>query len=109
MRRRYSPGARFHARIQDPARRAQRALRIAGALGDFPLQVRTNFYLAQAYHDLGDYRQAVAYLQQTLTALQGEPPSQFSGLADRSVTVRTFLVLCLSELGAFADAVACGN
>ena len=48
------------------------------------------------------------YLQQALTALQGEPGYQ-SFVGDRSVIAHSWMVLCLSELGAFADGVASGN
>jgi tetratricopeptide (TPR) repeat protein len=61
------------------------------------------------YYEQGDYRQAMACFQQTLTALQGVPPDQFFVvLLHPSVNARAWMVLCLSELGAFADGVAYG-
>jgi len=50
----------------------QRAHAIATALGDVDLQVWINSDMGEIYKDLGDYRQATTYLQQVLTALQGE-------------------------------------
>ena len=94
----------------EPARvYCQRAHALATACGDVALQREVHQELGVLYYNLGDYHQGLAYLQQTLTALQGEPPAQFFSLVDRSVSIRTFMVMCLSELGAFADGVACGN
>jgi tetratricopeptide (TPR) repeat protein len=88
----------------------QRAHAVATALGDVELQVEVLHETGVLYHNLGDYRQAIEYAQQSLTALQGEPRSLLSGgLANPSVIIRTFMVLYLSELGAFADGVAYGN
>jgi tetratricopeptide (TPR) repeat protein len=86
----------------------QRAHTIATALGDVDLQVWVNYDMSRIYKDLGDYRQAMAYSQQVLTALQGEQRSQsFSGVVIlRSIVARVNMVVCLSDLGRFADAVA---
>src|SRR5207249_3101822 len=75
---------------------------------DVNLQVWVNNDMGQLYQDLGDYRQAMAYSQQVLTALQGEQRSQaFSGTVIlRSIVARVNMVVCLSGLGRFADAVA---
>jgi tetratricopeptide (TPR) repeat protein len=64
--------------------------------------------MGQIYTALGDYRQAITYLQQVLTALQGEQRSQsFSGIVLlRSITARVYMVQCLRELGRFADGMA---
>jgi tetratricopeptide (TPR) repeat protein len=88
----------------------QRAHALATALGDVELQLEVNLQMGWINYNLGDYRQAKEYLQQTVTALPGEQRSQFFGLAaHRPIIARTWLVLCLSELGAFADGVAYGN
>ena len=39
----------------------QRALAIATALGNFPLQVELNFRLGQVYHQIGEYRVAMNF------------------------------------------------
>jgi|RhiMetdeSRZDD1v2_1073273.scaffolds.fasta_scaffold51791_2 class 3 adenylate cyclase/tetratricopeptide (TPR) repeat protein len=86
----------------------QRAHAIATALGDVDLQVWVNGDMGEIYASLGDYRQAIAYLQQVLTALPGEQRSQsFSGIVLlRSITARVHMVQCLRELGRFADGMA---
>jgi tetratricopeptide (TPR) repeat protein len=89
----------------------QRAHAITTALRDVDLQVWVNHDMGQIYTDLGDYRQAIEYLQQVLTALPGEQRSQaFSGgVILRSIVARVYMVQCLRELGRFADAVAYGD
>jgi hypothetical protein len=58
------------------------------------------------------------HLQQALTVLQGEACSESFGLrphllgggpGNRPLITRTWMVLCLSELGAFAEGVTCGT
>jgi tetratricopeptide (TPR) repeat protein len=89
----------------------QRAHAIATALGDVDLQVWVNNDMGQIYTNLGDYRQAMEYLQQVLTALPGEQRSQsFSGIVIlRSIVARVHMMQCLRELGRFADGVAYGD
>jgi tetratricopeptide (TPR) repeat protein len=88
----------------------QQAHAMATALGDGDLQALVNQDMGQLYWELGDYRQAIAYLQQTLTAIQGVPPDQsFGGIVLPSVQARVLMVVCLSELGTFADGVAYGD
>jgi tetratricopeptide (TPR) repeat protein len=89
---------------------AQRTLASAEALGDFPLQVQGNFYLGQAYHGLGDYRQAIDLLRSNAAALEGERIHGSFGTAGLpSVTSRTVLALCLTELGVFGEALVLGE
>src|SRR5262249_45760030 len=87
----------------------QRAHTVATALGDGELQREVNLQMGYLSCNLGDYRQAMAYLQQALTALQGEQRSQVFGLSYPAIYTRTWMVMCLSELGAFADGVTYGN
>jgi tetratricopeptide (TPR) repeat protein len=85
----------------------QRALGIATALRDFPLQVSTSLYLGQAYHDLGDYRQAMDILRETMETLEGELLQKHLGMASLpAVGCRTWLVWCLAELGDFTEGIA---
>ena len=97
---------------------SQRTHAIATALRDVRLQLEGNLAMGWIYHSLGDYRQAMEHLQQALTTLQGESHPQSFGLrrhllghrpGNRSLVTRTWMVLGLSELGAFAEGVAYGN
>jgi class 3 adenylate cyclase/tetratricopeptide (TPR) repeat protein len=103
-----------HFRLIDDQERAvasgQRALELATALGDFALQVETNFRLGRAYDSLGDYRQAVEFFRWNVGSLVGEHVHQHFGQPGLpSVLSRAWLVLCLAELGAFKEGTACGE
>ncbi|MBI3330123.1 MAG: hypothetical protein HYZ81_25875, partial [Nitrospinae bacterium] len=85
----------------------QRALSLATALGDFPLQVLANYFLGTAYHDLGDYRRALDCLRQNVASLAGDRLHDHFGLPGlASVLCRARLVSCAAEMGAFAEGTA---
>jgi tetratricopeptide (TPR) repeat protein len=72
--------------------------------------VQGNFYLGQAYHNLGAYRQAIDVLRCNVASLEGERLYGSFGTAGLpSVTSRYRLALCLTELGVFAEAIALGE
>jgi class 3 adenylate cyclase/tetratricopeptide (TPR) repeat protein len=103
-----------HFRLIDDQERAvasgQRALELATALGDFALQVETNFRLGRAYDSLGDYRRAVEFFRWNVESLVGEHVHQHFGQPGLpSVLSRAWLVLCLAELGAFEEGTAYGE
>jgi tetratricopeptide (TPR) repeat protein len=88
----------------------QRARAIAAALGDLALQMRTHYRLAQLYHTLGDYRQAIDLLQWNVATLTGELRyERFGGPHLPSVHSQSWLVWCLAELGMFAEGRALGD
>jgi tetratricopeptide (TPR) repeat protein len=85
----------------------RRALALAEALGDFPLQVAANTYLGQVHYDLGRYREGAAFLRRNVERLVGDLTFERFGLPFlSSVHSRVWLVLCLSELGEFAEGIA---
>jgi tetratricopeptide (TPR) repeat protein len=82
----------------------QRALAIAGDLGDVTLELETRCYLGQAYYLLGEYGQAAGLLRRCVAALEGELIREHFGLpALLSVFSRTWLAWCLAEQGTFAE------
>jgi class 3 adenylate cyclase/tetratricopeptide (TPR) repeat protein len=87
---------------------SQRALAIAEALGNGLLQVMANYILGHVYHLLGDYRQAIDLMRRNVACPEGE---QFFPSFDNppAVASRTSLVLCLAELGEFAEGIARGE
>jgi len=88
----------------------QRALEIAEALGDFPLQIDVNFHLGLAYNSLGDYRRALKCLGRNVAFLQGELVRERFGMSGLpSVFSRSWSVNCFAELGEFAEATAPGE
>ena len=88
----------------------QRALDLAAALEDFPLQVRTNFYVGQAYQALGDYRRAINALHTDIDSLKGELRQKRLGMAGLPAAfISAWLVWCLAEVGEFCEAIAIGE
>jgi tetratricopeptide (TPR) repeat protein len=103
-----------HFRVQDDPDQAiasgQRALAIAAALGDFGLQVAPTLYMGQVYHDLGDYRQAIAFLKRNVETLTGDLLHEHFGIAGfPSVYSRAWMAWSLAELGEFAEGIALGE
>jgi class 3 adenylate cyclase/tetratricopeptide (TPR) repeat protein len=106
--------APYHWMVGDYARAietGERALAIGRLQADPALLAVANFDLGHAYHARGDYRQAADCLRTSVTAIETHP-----GL-DRTrapfmpsvSSPRTWLVLCLAELGEFAEGVACAE
>src|SRR5262245_7438383 len=88
----------------------QRALGMAKAVGDFALQVDTNYRLGQGYWMLGEYRWASELLSRNIAALEGDLLwERCGGVLLQSVASRAWLLLCLAELGAFAEGIALGE
>ena len=76
----------------------QRALALAGTLGDAALQVVTRLFLGRIYYGLGDYPQAIDLLRQNVVALDGALLRERFGLSRLpSVMSRDILARCLAE------------
>jgi tetratricopeptide (TPR) repeat protein len=88
----------------------QHALAVAETLGDFALQVMAHHFLGVAYHALGDHRRAMGVLRSNVESLVGDRIRESFGLVGHpSVNSRSWLVRCLTELGAFPEGVAHGE
>ena len=88
----------------------QRALALAGPLGDTALQVATHLFLGRVYYSLGDYPQAIDLVRQNLVALDGALRWERFGLPGMpAVTSRDVLARCLAEVGAFSEGLAHGE
>jgi class 3 adenylate cyclase/tetratricopeptide (TPR) repeat protein len=91
---------------------SQRALAIAEGLGDVPLQVMARYMLGHVYHILGDYHRAIDLLRSNVACIEGNlRQADISGTGlgravPPAVSSRTSLVLCLAEVGAFAEGSA---
>jgi tetratricopeptide (TPR) repeat protein len=91
---------------------SQRALAIAEVLGDVPLQVMARYMLGHVYRLLGDYHRAIDLLRSNVACIEGDlrqADVSSTGLGRAvppAVTSRTSLVLCLAEVGAFAEGSA---
>jgi len=105
--------AQHHRVIGEPDRAvesAERALRIARALGNQALEIDTNFRLGLAYLNLGDYRRASDVLARNVSALEGARLHERSGQPGLpAVLSRAWRALCLAELGEFAEGLTLGR
>jgi tetratricopeptide (TPR) repeat protein len=96
--------------MSDPDRAVasgQRALSIASTVGDFGLEVMSNFRLGQAYFLIGDFRRAIHGFQRTLEALKGDlvfERFRMPGLP--AAHCGAFLGYSLATLGDFVEATA---
>jgi tetratricopeptide (TPR) repeat protein len=82
----------------------RRAITIATELGDFPLQVATNFFSGLAYNALGDYLRAKDSFRNIVKSLKGDLMYEHLGLsALPSVLSRAWLAWSLAECGEFAE------
>src|SRR5262245_3139769 len=95
----------------------QRAVALATALGDLPLNVQMQLgiqmQLGQVYYILGDYARALDLLRQVVAALPGELAGDRFGERVRvasapSVISRTVLLWSLAEVGGFTEGVTRG-
>jgi len=87
----------------------QRALAIAKALGDFPLQVAANFRLGLAYLTC-DYHRASEFFGSNVESLQGDLIyERFGESGPASVLSRLWLVVVLAERGEFVEGIARGE
>jgi class 3 adenylate cyclase/tetratricopeptide (TPR) repeat protein len=87
----------------------QRALDIAKALEEFPLQVAANFRLGLAYLT-SDYRRASDFFGSNVESLQGKlVRERFGEVAPASVLSRIWLVVSLAELGKYVEGIARGE
>jgi predicted ATPase len=92
----------------------QRALGIAAALQDVPLQVETKHTLGRVYVSLGNYSQAMDYFQGNIASLEGDQlrarfGERFGAISGFAVQSRTWLSRCLAECGAFIEGIAQGT
>ncbi len=83
---------------------------IAGALGDFPLQVAAHYYLGAACLAVGDYRSAEEACRKNLRGLQGNLQRESFGLAVfPAAMARAQLAWCLAERGEFREGIESGE
>ncbi len=88
----------------------QRALTMARALGDFAIEVQTNYFLGQAYYSLGDHRLAMEVVKRNVVSLEGDLLRESFGQGGpASVSARAVLVRCLAEVGEFAEGIVRGE
>lgn len=91
----------------DAAHTGRRAAAIAMKTGDGPLLVSANYFLAQAYEFLGDYRSAIPVLRSSLRALTGtRRHARMGTTGTTSVLYLSLLAYCSAFLGQFGRGAA---
>jgi len=89
---------------------SQRALVLAAATGDSGTHTWAHNYLGLVYFIHGDYRQAMDAFRRTMAVPEDEQHyERFGQNVPPTVFSRTFLCLCLAEMGAFAESRAVGE
>jgi class 3 adenylate cyclase/tetratricopeptide (TPR) repeat protein/ribosomal protein L40E len=89
---------------------AERALDIARDTCDFELEIDTNFRAGLTCLGLGDFQRATEFLSRNLEALGGDRSYIRPGQpGEPSVLSRSWLALCLAELGQFDEAISLGR
>jgi tetratricopeptide (TPR) repeat protein len=88
----------------------QRALVLATRSGAFDVQIIAQTYLGQAYHAVGDFRQALEVARQTMALLTGERCAAHFGLIVLpAMTARGYVAWCLAEQGDFPEGSRVGE
>jgi class 3 adenylate cyclase/tetratricopeptide (TPR) repeat protein len=89
---------------------AQRVKAIAERLGDAPLQIAAQYYLAAAFHLSGDYRATEHVCRNLMQSLQDERTHERFGLVVfPAVMSRAYLARALAERGIFDEGDAHGQ
>jgi tetratricopeptide (TPR) repeat protein len=89
---------------------AQRVETIGERLGDVPLQIAAQFYLAAASHLSGDYRGTERVCRRLMQSLHGQPTRErFGLLTSPAVWSRAQLARALAERGVFDEGDAHGQ
>jgi class 3 adenylate cyclase/tetratricopeptide (TPR) repeat protein len=84
---------------------ANRALDVAGRVGDLRLRILTTNFLALVYYNLGDYERSAALALENVVALPTEWTYELLGnIAPSSTYDRFWLVMNLAQLGRFVEA-----
>ncbi len=108
----YMCGHHVHAggHVTEVRTLAQRVEAIAERLGDVPLQIAAQYYLAAASHLSGDYRGTEHVCRKLMQLLHGQPTRERFGLVTvPAVWFRAQLARALAERGVFDEGEAHGE
>jgi tetratricopeptide (TPR) repeat protein len=90
----------------DAVATGRRAVVLARETDDLPLQAEAGRVLGIGYHVLGDYGQAIEWLERSRDSLQDNQIDEFGVVTVLpAVGLRAWLVWCLAEIGRFAGAI----
>jgi tetratricopeptide (TPR) repeat protein len=108
----YMSGHHLHTgdHVTEARTLAQTVEAIAETLGDVPLQIVAQYYLAGASHFSGDYRGTEHVCRTLMQSLHGQPTRERFGLVvSPSVMSRALLTRALAERGVFDEGDAHGQ
>jgi len=108
----YMSGHHVHTgdRVTEVRTLAQRVEAIAERLGDVPLQIAAQYYLAAAVHLSGDYRATEHVCRKLMQSLHGQRTHERFGLVTfPAVYSRAILARALAERGVFDEGDAHGQ
>jgi tetratricopeptide (TPR) repeat protein len=95
---------------EDARKSGERALGIAQALNDLPLEVAASLYVGAACLVLGDFPQAEGHLGRTVRWLEGDLARQRFGLHGFPAAIcHSYLAWILAERGEFSQAITPGR
>lgn len=87
----------------------QRALAIVETSKDVAAQIVANFYLGVVHHVLGNNRRAIDFLGRA-AAFEGTTGREYFGMHGiPSILSQSWLIMCLAELGKFAEGILQGE
>ena len=103
----------YFSRVADYERAistGEAALASAARVGNLPIQLETNVRLAQVYQRRGEFRRAIDYLRKNLASVEATfIRDRFGRATLASVISRTYLAVCLADLGEFAEGIDHGR
>jgi class 3 adenylate cyclase/tetratricopeptide (TPR) repeat protein len=108
----YMSGHHVHTggHVTEVRRLAQRVEVIAERLGDVPLQIAAQYYLAAASHLSGDHRETEQVCRKLMQSLHGQPTRERFGLVvSPAVYSRAQLARAFAERGVFDEGDAHGQ
>jgi tetratricopeptide (TPR) repeat protein len=102
-----------HWQIQGNSERAincaKQALNLTKAPEHLDLHIVAHYFLGVAYHNVGQYDQAIGVLERALSLIGNRKYELFGMPGIVSVICRAWLVRCLAQIGRFDEAVPCGD
>jgi class 3 adenylate cyclase/tetratricopeptide (TPR) repeat protein len=102
-----------HSQIQGNSEQAinyaNQALNHTKAPEHIDLHIVAHYFLGVAYHNVGQYDQAIGVLERALSLIGDRKYEKFGTPVIVSVVCRAWLVRCFAQIGKFREAVAYGD
>jgi class 3 adenylate cyclase/tetratricopeptide (TPR) repeat protein len=102
-----------HSQIQGNSEQAigyaNQALNHTNAPEHIDLHIVAHYFLGVAYHNVGQYDQAIGVLERALFLIGDRKYERFGTPVIVSVVCRAWLVRCFAQIGKFGEAVAYGD